>query len=246
MIRKILAALFAVWALIFFVLTLLPVALLMWFIGVIKEPNRTQIFRIISNIWMRFFFMITGCGIKIRGRKNFEKGKNYIITCNHNSFMDVPVTTPFIPGANKTIAKAEMAKIPVFGLIYKRGSVLVDRNDKNSRKDSFRKMKHVLALGMHMCIYPEGTRNKTDQPLKEFHDGAFKLAIDTNTDILPAILFGTRRILPPGKAFYFWPGQMEIHFLSPVNITTGESYENLKERVFKIMYKYIADRAPAK
>lgn len=246
MIRKILATLFAVWALIFFVLTLLPVALLMWFIGVIKEPKRTQIFRIISNIWMRFFFMVTGCGIKIRGTKNFEKGKNYIITCNHNSFMDVPVTTPFIPGANKTIAKAEMTKIPVFGLIYKRGSVLVDRNDKNSRKESFKKMKDVLALGMHMCIYPEGTRNKTDLPLKEFHDGAFKLAIDTQTDILPAILFGTRKILPPGKTFYFWPGQMEIHFLNPVNLSPGESFENLKERVFNIMYQYIADRTLAK
>ena len=246
MIKKILATLFAIWALTFFVITLMPVSLLMWIIGLVKEPRRTQIFRIISNIWMRFFFMVTGCGIKIRGTENFAKGKNYIITCNHNSFMDVPVTTPFIPGANKTIAKSEMTKIPVFGLIYKRGSVLVDRNDKNSRKESFKKMKNVLALGMHMCIYPEGTRNKTGEPLKEFHDGAFKLAIDTNTDILPAILFGTRRILPPGKTFYFWPGQMEIHFLNPISIAPGESYENLKGRVFNIMYKYIADKAQAK
>ncbi|MEO6893780.1 MAG: lysophospholipid acyltransferase family protein [Ginsengibacter sp.] len=195
---------------------------------------------------MRLFFFLTGNSLKIKGKENFKPGEKYIVTCNHNSFMDVPVATPFIPGANKTIAKLEMAKLPVFGLIYKRGSVLVDRNDKKSRLDSFRKMRNVLALGMHMCIYPEGTRNKTSEPLKEFHDGAFKLAIDTNTDILPAILFGTRRILPPGKTFYFWPGQMEIHFLNPVSIAPGESYENLKGRVFDIMYKYIADKAQAK
>lgn len=246
MIKKILASFFAVWALVFFVLTLLPVSLLMWGIGLFKEPRRTKIFRKISNIWMRFFFLITGCGIKIKGTKNFEKGKNYIVTCNHNSLMDVLVATPFIPGANKTIAKEEMAKIPLFGLIYKRGSVLVNRNDKNSRRESFNKMKDVLALGMHMCIYPEGTRNKTDQPLMEFHDGAFKLAVDTQTEILPAIIFGTKRILPPGKTLYFWPGQMEIHFLKPVGISADESYENLKQKIFNIMQHYIVEKTNAK
>ena len=65
---------------------------------------------------MRFFFFATGCRLKVFGKKNFKPGENYIVICNHNSLMDVPISTPFIPGANKTIAKVEMAKIPVFGL----------------------------------------------------------------------------------------------------------------------------------
>src|SRR6185436_5631575 len=104
----------------------------------------------------------------------FKNGENYIVVCNHNSFMDVPLTTPFIPGPNKTIAKIEMAKIPLFGLIYQRGSVLVDRKNEESRKNSYIKMKDVLQMGMHMCIYPEGTRNKTTAPLQPFHNGAFR------------------------------------------------------------------------
>lgn len=128
-----------------------------------------------------------------------------------------------------------MAKIPVFGLIYKRGSVLVDRNDSTSRKDSYKKMENVLKMKMHMCIYPEGTRNKTSLPLKAFHDGAFKLAVNTGTAILPAVIFNTRKILPPGKKFYFRPGKMEIHFLRPVPVSPGDSYEELKEKVYKIM-----------
>ncbi|HEV2832016.1 MAG TPA: lysophospholipid acyltransferase family protein [Hanamia sp.] len=236
--KNFLAKIMAVWALIVFIITILPVALLMWIIGIIDEPKRTKIFRVISKIWMRLFFILTGCGLKIIGKNNFKAGEKYIVTCNHNSFMDVPVATPFIPGANKTIAKAEMAKIPVFGLIYKRGSILVDRNDKSSRRDSFRKMKEVLNLGMHMCIYPEGTRNKTDLPLKEFHDGAFKLAIDTGTSILPAILFNTKKILPPGKLFYYWPAKMEIHFLQPIAVNHDDNYEMLKENVHRIMSDY--------
>ena len=69
----------------------------------------------------------------------------------------MPVSSPGIPGGNKTIAKAEMAKIPLFGLIYKTGSILVDRKNEKSRRDSFTKMKEVLDMGLHMCIYPEGT-----------------------------------------------------------------------------------------
>ncbi len=231
---KILAA----WALIVFVITLVPVVLLMWIIGLYNEPKRTRYFREISKAWMRIFFFLTGCNLKVKGKENFVAGERYIITCNHNSLMDVPVATPFIPGANKTIAKAEMAKIPLFGLIYKRGAVLVDRKDKKSRQDSFKKMKKVLALGMHMCIYPEGTRNKTDLPLKEFHDGAFRLAIETSTSIIPALIFNTKKVLPPGKSFYFRPAKMEIHFLRPVKVEKGDNYELLKEKIHRIMSDY--------
>ena len=213
----------------------------MWVIGIVREPKRTEIFRNISKAWMRVFFFFTGCSLKVIGKENFKKGEKYIVACNHNSLMDVPVSTPFIPGANKTIAKSEMAKIPLFGLIYKRGSILVDRNDKNSRKDSFRKMMNVLNMGMHVCIYPEGTRNKTELPLKEFHDGAFKLAMETGAPILPALIFNTKKILPPGKSFYFLPAKMELHFLPPVYVTPGENFETLKTKIHDLMSKYYSD-----
>ncbi len=210
----------------------------MWIIGIIDEPKRTSIFRIISKAWMRVFFFLTGCGLKTVGLENFKKGENYIVTCNHNSLMDVPLSTPFIPGPNKTIAKAEMAKTPLFGLVYKRGSILVDRSDKNSRQNSFKKMKEVLSMGMHMCIYPEGTRNKTNLPLKEFYDGAFKLAADTGTSILPALMFNTKKVLPPDKVFFFWPAKMELHFLPSVPVKQSDNFETLKEKVFKMMTDY--------
>lgn len=229
---------FALWALIIFTITLLPAALLIWIIGIFKEPKRTEIFRRISMVWIRLFFFLSGCSLKVYGKKNFKPGQHYIVTCNHNSFMDVPVVTPFLPGANKTIAKAELAKIPLFGLIYKRGSILVDRNNKKSRQDSYRKMNEVLRIGMHMCIYPEGTRNKTEMPLKEFHDGAFRLAKETKTSIIPALIFNTKKVLPADKGFYFQPGKMELHFLPQINVNEGETFEFLKEKVHQTMTAY--------
>ncbi len=176
--------------------------------------------------------------MRVKGRENFIKGENYIVICNHNSFMDVPVSSPAIPGGNKTIAKIEMSKIPLFGLLYKTGSVLVDRKSDHSRKESYNKMKEVLSMGLHMCIYPEGTRNKSAQPLKPFHSGAFRLSADTDKEIIPALIFNSRKVLPANKIFYAIPHKLEIHFLPGVKMNSNETTEQFKERVYGIMHDY--------
>ncbi len=56
---------------------------------------------------------------------------------------------------------------------------LLTGTDETSRRRSFDEMKKVLRAGMHICLYPEGTRNRTQEPLKVFYDGAFKLAVET-------------------------------------------------------------------
>jgi 1-acyl-sn-glycerol-3-phosphate acyltransferase len=151
--------------------------------------------------------------------------------------MDVPVTTPFMPNANKTIAKKSFAIIPVFGWIYGWGSVLVDRKDKQSRAKSYTDMKNVLDLGLDMVLYPEGTRNKTNQPLKSFYDGAFKLSEETQKPIIPAVLFNTRKILPATKPFFLLPHKIELHFLLPV-YPEGLTADALKEKAFSEMWNY--------
>jgi 1-acyl-sn-glycerol-3-phosphate acyltransferase len=238
--KNILGRIFALWAFIIFVPTMLIAFIPIGLAGLWKEPKRTVIFQHSARIWMRIFFLLSGIRISIKGRNNFKKNENYVVVSNHNSFMDVPLTTPFIPGANKTIAKIEMAKIPVFGIIYRRGSVLLDRKSEESRKNSFIKMKEVLNTGLHMCIYPEGTRNKTNEPLQHFHSGAFKLAVDTGKAILPAIIFNTAKVLPAGKPFYFWPVKVRMHFLAPVAVGT-QTAQQLKEKVFVLMKDYYAN-----
>jgi 1-acyl-sn-glycerol-3-phosphate acyltransferase len=184
---------------------------------------------------MVFFLNGIGCPLKVNGKKHFQPGKNYIVISNHNSLMDVPVTTPHIPGANKTIAKVEMSRAPLFGIIYKLGSILVDRKDEKSRRDSFAKMKQALQMGFHMCIYPEGTRNKTNEPLKSFHDGAFRLALDTGKPIIPTLVFNTKKVMPVHKTFYLLPHSLRMDFLEPVYINETDTLAGLKEKVFKIM-----------
>jgi 1-acyl-sn-glycerol-3-phosphate acyltransferase len=240
-IKNILGGIFVVWGMFVFVLSMLVFYIPMWAAGLWKEPKRTAIFIDCVRAWMFFFLNLTGVRLRFIGREKFKKSENYIVVCNHNSMMDVPISSPGIPGANKTIAKIELSKIPLFGMIYKRGSILVDRNNEQSRKDSFQKMKAALELGMHVCLYPEGTRNKTGQPLKTFHDGAFRLAVNTGKSIIPAVIFNSGKVLPNNKAFFYWPQPIEMHFLDPIPVSENDSYPELKQKVFDLMWKYIED-----
>lgn len=194
--------------------------------------------------WMSIFLPGIGCPLTIKGREHFKKGETYIVVCNHNSLMDVPASTLGLPGGNKTIAKKEMVRIPVFGIMYRMGSVLVDRKNEKSRRESYTRMKQVLNMGLHMCLYPEGTRNKTNEPLKAFQDGAFRLAHDTRKSIIPAVIFNTRKALPFDKPFFLWPHPLQMHFLEPVPVNENETTTQLKEKVFTIMKEYYVKHLP--
>ncbi|MEJ7768731.1 MAG: lysophospholipid acyltransferase family protein [Chitinophagaceae bacterium] len=235
--KEIFGRIWAAWGILLFVVTMLFFMIPFLIIRLLPEPRMTRIFIAFSKVWMQIFLNGIFCPLTVKGKENFQEGCNYIVVCNHNSLMDVPVSCPFIPGGNKTIAKEEMAKTPLFGMMYKMGSVLVDRKSEKSRRESYLKMKQVLQIGLHMSIYPEGTRNKTNEPLKSFHDGAFRLAVDTGKPIIPALIFNTKKVLPVNKTFYVIPHPLEMHFLQPVQVGSYTSVE-LKDKVFEVMMKY--------
>ena len=115
--KNIIGRIMALYALLLFGGLLLIFSIPIWITGLWPEPRRTWFLIRISRVWMHIFFPLTGLRLQIKGRENFKKGENYIVTSNHNSFMDVPLTSPFIPGINKTIAKIELSRIPIFGMI---------------------------------------------------------------------------------------------------------------------------------
>ena len=235
--KNIFGRIWALWGLVSFILTFLIIFIPSMIPYLLPDPKGQSLFIKISRIWMTVWLYMVGCPLKVKGKQHFSKATAYIVTCNHNSMLDVPISCPFIPGANKTIAKKSFVKVPLFGWFYRKGAVLVDRKNEISRRKSFDAMKKVLAMGMHMSVYPEGTRNRTDEPLKKFYDGAFKLAVATNTAIIPAIIFNTKKALPVNKVFYFWPYRLYMDFLEPIPVN-GQTSEQLRDKVFGIMKDY--------
>jgi 1-acyl-sn-glycerol-3-phosphate acyltransferase len=233
MLKNIFARFWAMWGAIVFLTTMFIIYIPLIFLYFFKEPKRSLYAYHLYKFWMHIFLPLIGVRIKVSGEKYFKKGENYVVICNHRSFMDIFVSTTQIPGPNKTIAKIEMSRIPIFGDIYKMGSILVDRKDPNSRRNSYSAMKNVLSSGLHMIIYPEGTRNKTKNILKDFHDGAFSLASETNTPIITAVIKGAAETLPNNKTFYLLPGKISLQFLPP--ITPAGEVKELRDKCYSIM-----------
>ncbi len=236
MLKNIFGRIWALWGLITFLITFLIIFLPSMLSHLMDDPRGQRFFIAASKLWMNVWLFLVGCPVTVSGKENFKPGIAYIVVFNHNALLDVPLSAPYVPGANKTIAKASFAKIPLFGLFYSKGSVLVDRNDDKSRTKSFESMKKVLALGMHMCIYPEGTRNRSAEPIKPFYDGAFKLALATKKEIIPCVIIGTKKAMPIHKKFFLLPVRLKMHFLPSVASTDIE-LKDLKEKVFNEMVK---------
>jgi 1-acyl-sn-glycerol-3-phosphate acyltransferase len=231
----------AVWGLISFVVTFLIIFIPSMLSYLFKDEKKGQAYFIgVSKFWMDVWLLLIGCPVKVKGKEHFAKGNNYIVVYNHNALLDVPLSAPYIPGPNKTIAKASFTKVPIFGWFYKRGSVLVDRKDDRSRVKSFEEMKKTLRAGMHMCIYPEGTRNRTDQPLKPFYDGAFKLAVESKKQVIPCVIIGTNKAMPIHKSFFLLPTPLKMIFLPPVS-PEAVTAKAMKEIVYNEMLQKLVE-----
>jgi len=231
--KNIFARVWAAWALFIFIVSFIVIFLPSMLSYLFKDYKKGQEYFIaVSKVWMNVWLWLIACPVTVEGKSYFEKNENYIVF--------VPLSAPYVPGANKTIAKSSFAKVPIFGWFYKRGAVLVNRKEDKSRSRSFEQMKKVLAMGMHMCIYPEGTRNRTPEPLKKFYDGAFKLSIASQKQIIPCILTGTNKAMPIHKTFYLLPTKLRMQFLSPVS-PENKTVEALKETIFQQMKTVILD-----
>ena len=235
--REIGGRIWALWGLVSFAATFLLIFLPSMIAYLLPEPRASVYLIRVARLWMDIWLRLVACPVKLRGTEHFAAGKSYIVTCNHNSLLDIPLSSPYIPGANKTIAKKSFAKVPLFGWFYAKGSVLVDRKSERSRRKSFDEMKAVLRSGIHMCIYPEGTRNRSTEPLKKFYDGAFRLSKDTGHAVIPALIFNTKKALPAEKPFFFLPHRLHLHFLPPAE-PEGLTAEQLREKVFQQMKAY--------
>lgn len=238
--KNILGRIFLVYALVVFAITMLVVIGPIWIISKLPEPRRAKALHKAFRLWMGVYMPLVFCPVKRTGKENFKKGQQYVVVINHNSLADIPVSSPWIPGPNKTLAKIEMSRVPLFGMIYRTGSIIVDRKKDNSRRESFTKMQETLEMGIHLCLYPEGTRNKTSEPLQSFFDGAFVTAVRAQVPIMPGIIFNTAKILPHNKKMWARPTPIRIDFLPsiPTKGLTLDDVPALKEQVHNIMATY--------
>ena len=198
------------------------------------------------NIWYLhhaftpFFLLLVGVRMKVEGRKKLLRGQSYVIVGNHHSALDFIVNAHAFPGVFRFLAKEELQKIPVFGLIVRKMCLIVDRSSAMSRARSVVALKHQLAAGWSIFIYPEGSRNRSDEPLGPFFDGAFRIAIQTGAPLAVQTFVNNREITGTEGTSLF-PGVARIVWETPIETAhlTGEDISILRERVANLMRRRI-------
>jgi len=234
---------YSVYALITFVaimLLIFPFVIISSFFGPIKGGNMVmRCCRVWADIWFLVIF--------IWHKKIVEVGHNkkrpYIFVTNHISYLDSAMIPKAYRQPIRPLGKIEMSKVPVFGFIYRNAIVTVDRSSAANRAKSVLLLKSVINKGISVLVFPEGTFNMGTTPLKEFYDGAFRLAIETQTPIKPVLYLDAYRRMPYESLFKMTPGRNRILYLEEISVA-GYSIDNLdklKEEVYAIMEKKLIE-----
>lgn len=203
---------------------------------------------ILKNSWYPFFFKVArtwsifilygiGCIPIIKREIRYEKGKSYMFVANHTSMTDIMLMFQATKNPFVFVGKKELAKIPLFGYIYKRTCILVDRGNTKSRVEAFRRAEIRLNEGLSVCIFPEGgVPDDLSILLDEFKDGAFRLAIEHQIPLAPMTFHDNKKRFPY-SFFIGSPGKMraKVHKLIPTSNLTLENRKELKKETREVI-----------
>ena len=236
--------LYVIYAFLLFVALMIPVflwSLLVLPFGRIRSGN---LIFYGCMAWADIWFVL----VFIRHRNIYvqplREGQSYIFVSNHSSYLDSAMIPKTFRHPVRPLGKVEFARIPIFGFIYRNTIVTVDRSSPANRAKSVLLLKSILKRGISVLVFPEGTFNTTGKPLKQFYDGAFRIAIETGTPIKPVLLLDAMERMHYRSIFTLNPGRSRSLFLEEVSVEglTIDDVPVLKERVFGLMEEALLNK----
>jgi 1-acyl-sn-glycerol-3-phosphate acyltransferase len=173
-----------------------------------------------------------GIKIEIRGFENIPAGRSCIFMSNHVSNLDPPVMIPLLPGRSSVLLKKELMNIPILGRAMRMAKfVPVERGSRrDAAKASVEAAAQALRSGLHIVVYPEGTRSP-DGRLSTFKKGPFFLAQETQAPIIPIALSGTQTMMRKGS-YAITPGLARIQLLRVIEPSEYATREELQLAVW--------------
>jgi len=184
---------------------------------------------IVAVIWSRLCCAIVPLKVTIKGKKNYNKNKSYVIVANHQSMADIPVIHGHLGLNIKWIMKKELGEIPIFGSACRQlGCIIVDRADHDAALKSIEDAKKKLSQKASVLFFAEGTRSR-DGKVMPFKKGAFRFACETELPILPVTVKNSFDILP-SDSLDLIPGTIELIVHPPVHFL-NHHITHLDERI---------------
>lgn len=235
---KVLSGIYLLYGTLIFVtcmLIILPLVLLAS--AILPTSSGKSVILFFLRCWAWIFSITSFFWVTTIDKKSVNRKVPHIYVGNHGSYLDAVAVCIGIPQFFSPLGKIEMTRIPVFGAIYKRIVVMIDRNSKESREQSVATLKSEIANGSSILIFPEGTMNKTGAKLTDFYDGAFRIAIETQTSLQPFVMINNRTLLPRVNPLNARPGLIKFIFTPVVEVKglTLADLPALKQKVFSMM-----------
>ncbi|MCC9168751.1 lysophospholipid acyltransferase family protein [Pontibacter harenae] len=193
----------------------------------------------INRFWSSSALHMFLTPIKVEWRMRFDKKQQYIFTPNHGSYLDIPLLLHTIPGFLNFVGKSSLTKVPLWGKIYDKLYISVDRKSAVSSARSYIKSVKTLEQGRNLVIFPEGTIPPTaGEQLLAFKDGPFKLAIEKQLPVVPVTMPYNHKFLPDldGKLKVRWhPLKIVVHEPIATQGMTLADLPALKAQVFQVI-----------
>ena len=219
----------------FFTILAFPLVIIFSFFG--KHRGGNLIWHM-AKVWADIWYFLLGIRHENIFESSYDPAGNYIFLANHISYMDIPCLFKAIRKQPfRMLGKEEIKKIPIFGFIYSRGAVMVNRGSAERRAKSVRILKSLLKHHISIGIFPEGTFNETGKPLKTFYDGAFRIAIETQTPVKPILFLDNYSLMDYRSLLSLKHGRSRAVFLEEIP-PDGYSLKDIsryKQKVFDIM-----------
>ena len=172
--------------------------------------------------------------IDVQGTEKVDFSRPHIFAANHQSLLDVAVLYAMLPVPLLFVLKRELSRVPFLGwYVTAMGMILVDRNRRRRSLEALEECRQRLSSGHSILLFPEGTRSR-DGSIGHFKPGIFAPVIETGVDIVPVMLDGPGKVLPPG-GFRIRPGVIRVRLGRPVPTAsyTVEDRRALADRVWQ-------------
>lgn len=234
--KKVLTRLWRIW---FYILAGVPVPFLFPFLAIALffPKGYTFVFWVARNIWAPIILGGSGFYTKIRYAKPLPKGASYVLVANHASYIDPFVMLRVSKNPFVFVGKKELVKIPIFGYLYKRAAIMVNRSDKKSRWEVYGRAEKKLALGYSICVFPEVSYEDDTVFLNSFKRGAFKIAIDHQLPVVPMVFYDCKRKHPWHPNFGY-PGELRVQtYLEIYPPITMEEIKDFQVKVRNVVEK---------
>ncbi len=213
------------------------------FIIVAINKNWYKAFYFFGVVWSKLILFFMGFYIKIDRPLNLDITQPYVFVGNHVSMIDVMVMVSVAKKhAMVFVGKKELEKIPIFGYIYRKTMILVDRSSPESRRAVFNSTKEKISKGRNVCLFPEGTVPPTEMELGKFKQGAFSIAIEHQIPIVVCTFLDNKKRFPWSfggllAASKGIPGELRVMTHEPISTVglTIKDMKNLSDKVRKIM-----------